>query len=238
MAVIREVNDKRIFDSDCDVIVNTVNCQGVMGRGIALEFKFRYPGMFNQYKVQCEQGEVRLGKLFLYRNKKKPWILNFPTKDHWKLPSRVEYLEKGLKEFSRTYRQNQIRSVAFPKLGTTSGKLNWEMVKNLMYSHLKPLPDLAVEIYHFNHQAPDNLFNKLTPLVMDLYPENRLKIPGLMARQLSELHEAIQQGLVQSMLDVQSIPGFGEKRVMAVYDFATHTDLHDSTLESGQLELF
>lgn len=237
MAVIIEVSDKRIFDSKCDVIVNTVNCQGVMGRGIALEFKFRYPDMFKQYTLQCERGEVRPGKLLLYTCAKKPWILNFPTKDHWKLPSRIEYLEMGLREFPRTCYQQRIKSVAFPKLGTTSGKLSWDVVRELMYAHLEPLQDLTVEIYHFNHQAPDKLFDKLNVLVKELYPKSELKIQGLSSHQLSKLYEAIVNGMVRSMLDVQSIPGFGEKKVMAVYKFATSADRKGSTNDSRQLGL-
>lgn len=86
-----------IFNSQTQTIVNTVNCVGVMGKGIALVFKLRYPEMFDKYKVFCQSKMIGIGKLWLYKSEESTqWVLNFPTKFHWKYPSKIEYLEAGL----------------------------------------------------------------------------------------------------------------------------------------------
>src|SRR5438105_8758155 len=92
-----------IFEAKTQVIVNTVNCQGVMGKGLALAFKQRYPDMFVAYQQECKTGKLRIGHPTLYRNST-PWILNFPTKDNWKASSKIEYLEKGLEYVAANYK--------------------------------------------------------------------------------------------------------------------------------------
>ena len=134
-----------IFESNAQVIVNTVNCQGVMGKGLALAFKQKYPAMFNVYQQECRTGKLRVGKPTLYQ-KSTPWILNFPTKDNWRANSKMEYLEKGL-EFLVTYYKNaDIKSIAFPKLGALNGKLPWDEVGPMMARYLSQL-DIDVYIY-------------------------------------------------------------------------------------------
>lgn len=100
-----------IFESQAQVIVNTVNCDGYMGKGLALAFKQRYPDMFAVYQQECKTGKLRIGRPTLYQ-KSTPWILNFPTKDHWRLPSKLEYLEKGLQFFVANYKKAGIKSIA------------------------------------------------------------------------------------------------------------------------------
>ncbi len=134
-----------IFDSKAQVIVNTVNCEGVMGKGLALAFKQRYPGMFSVYQQECKTGKLRIGHPTIYRESA-PWILNFPTKDHWRLPSKLEYLEKGLQYFVANYKKAGIQSIAFPKLGAQNGKLSWDEVGPLMAKYLSKL-DIDVHIY-------------------------------------------------------------------------------------------
>ena len=134
-----------IFDSKAQVIVNTVNCKGVMGKGLALAFKQRYPAMFPVYQQECKTGKLRIGKPTLYKQST-PWILNFPTKNDWKLPSKLEYLEKGLQYLVSNYKKAGIKSIAFPKLGAQNGKLSWDEVGPLMARYLSPL-DIDVYIY-------------------------------------------------------------------------------------------
>ncbi|MFH1086302.1 MAG: macro domain-containing protein, partial [Chloroflexota bacterium] len=110
-----------LFQSPAQVLVNTVNTVGVMGKGVALEFKRLYPDMFAEYRRLCETGQLAVGKLWLYRSPNK-WILNFPTKEHWRNPSRVEYVETGLDAFRRNYSRMGIRSIAFPPLGCGNGR--------------------------------------------------------------------------------------------------------------------
>src|SRR5579884_3827444 len=134
-----------IFTSNAQVIVNTVNCKGVMGKGLALAFKERYPAMFAVYQQECKNGKLRIGRPTLYREST-PWILNFPTKNDWRFPSKLEYLEKGLEYFVANYKKAGITSIAFPKLGTQNGKLSWDEVGPLMVKYLSQL-DIDVYIY-------------------------------------------------------------------------------------------
>ena len=134
-----------IFESDTQVIVNTVNCKGVMGKGLALAFKQKYPDMFEVYKQDCKTGRLHIGRPTLYQ-KSNPWILNFPTKDDWRLPSKPEYLSAGLEYLVANYKKVGIKSIAFPKLGAQNGKLSWDDVGPLMTKYLSQL-DIDVFIY-------------------------------------------------------------------------------------------
>jgi O-acetyl-ADP-ribose deacetylase (regulator of RNase III) len=137
-----------LLDSETQVLVNAVNTVGVMGKGIALEFKQRYPDMFEQYQQLCKTGQFSVGQLWLYKSPAK-WILNFPTKQHWKDKSRLEYIEVGLQKFVETYREQGIESIAFPQLGCGYGGLDWEtQVYPLMEQYLSLLP-ITVYVYSF-----------------------------------------------------------------------------------------
>jgi O-acetyl-ADP-ribose deacetylase (regulator of RNase III) len=116
-----------------------------MGRGLALAFKQRYPDMFTIYQQECETGRLRIGRPTLYREST-PWILNFPTKNKWRANSKLEYLQKGLEYFVANYKKADIKSIAFPKLGTQNGKLSWDEVGPLMVKYLSKL-DIDVYIY-------------------------------------------------------------------------------------------
>ncbi len=96
------VRKGNIFSSRCQTIVNTVNCVGIMGAGIALECRLRYPLMFDQYAKLCADAKLDIGQLWIYRAPER-WVLNFPTKKHWRYPSKVEYLHLGLQKFMQTY---------------------------------------------------------------------------------------------------------------------------------------
>jgi O-acetyl-ADP-ribose deacetylase (regulator of RNase III) len=128
-----------IFDSPAQTLVNPVNTVGVMGSGLALEFKRRHPAMFLRYAEVCRDGRLQLGQLLLYRGADR-WILSFPTKQHWKDPSRLEWIEAGLRKFVNTYRSKGIESAAFPMLGCGHGGLRWADVGPLMQRVLEPLP--------------------------------------------------------------------------------------------------
>ncbi|WP_461243399.1 macro domain-containing protein [Secundilactobacillus muriivasis] len=145
-----------LFDSSAQVIVNTVNTVGVMGKGIALQFKKLYPEMFKEYQHYCETGELTVGKLWLYKSSNK-WILNFPTKKNWRNKSKVEYIEAGLKKFVDSYQERNIESISFPQLGTGNGGLDWEqVVKPLMEKYLRHLPiPVYVHLYSGEKEIPE-----------------------------------------------------------------------------------
>lgn len=141
------IKNRNIFDSQCQTIVNTVNCVGVMGKGLALEMKKRYPNMFDKYKDYCDKGLIDIGKLWLYKHSDDKWILNFPTKKHWKNGSEYEYIEEGMKKFVETYQEKGITTIAFPMLGCNNGGLEKDIVIQIMTKYLIKCDNLIVEIY-------------------------------------------------------------------------------------------
>lgn len=141
-----------LFQSPARVLVNAVNTVGVMGKGVAEEFKRCYPEMFARYQRLCEDGQFVVGQLWLYKTSHK-WILNFPTKAHWRDPSRLEYVEAGLQKFAATYAEKGITSISFPLLGCGAGGLDWPtQVRPLMEHYLAPLPiNVYIHLYEPNN---------------------------------------------------------------------------------------
>lgn len=133
-----------VFNTPAQTVVNTVNCVGVMGAGIALEFRLRYPEMFQDYALRCQKGAVKIGRPYLYRNCECPWIMNFPTKKHWKNPSRIDWIEDGLKYFVANYKKANLSSIAFSQLGCGKGNLDWHEVKPVMEKYLA---DIEIPAY-------------------------------------------------------------------------------------------
>lgn len=143
-----------LFTSPAQVLVNTVNTQGVMGKGIALQFKKTYPEMFKQYQEFCETGKIDIGVLWIYKTPHK-WVLNFPTKRHWRNPSKADYIEIGLKKFTENFTEFGVHSIAFPALGCGNGELGWEeTVKPLMEKYLNKIP---VDVFVHLPLAVENL---------------------------------------------------------------------------------
>jgi O-acetyl-ADP-ribose deacetylase (regulator of RNase III)/uncharacterized protein YwgA len=135
-----------ILASQAQTLVNTVNCVGIMGKGIALEFKKRFPDMFEDYVRRCKRGEVRLGRPYLYRPMWGPWVLNFPTKDSWRSVSRLSDIVAGLIYLENHVKEWGITSIAVPPLGCGNGQLEWRVVGPTLYRHLSAL-DIPVELY-------------------------------------------------------------------------------------------
>ena len=135
-----------IFDSPAQVITNTVNCVGVMGKGLAREFKKKFPAMYNDYKTKCHAGKVVPGRPYLWEDDRVQ-ILNFPTKRHWRQGSFLSDVEEGLKYLAETYAKMGITSLALPPLGCGNGGLDWSEVKNLINKYLGPIEVLDVYVY-------------------------------------------------------------------------------------------
>jgi O-acetyl-ADP-ribose deacetylase (regulator of RNase III)/uncharacterized protein YwgA len=151
-----------IFNSGAQTVVNTVNCVGVMGKGLALEFRRRYPEMYEDYVDRCSRGEVHLGQPYIYRYVVPPWILLFPTKQHWRSLSRIVDIEAGLSYLAAHYREWGITSLAVPPLGCGLGGLDWSIVGPSLYQGLSRL-DIDVRLY-----APtDTPAGQLDPAFLD-----------------------------------------------------------------------
>lgn len=147
-----------IFKADADAIVNTVNCVGIMGRGIALQFKNAYPANFKAYKAACDAEQVQPGQMFVFETGKftPRFIINFPTKRHWKGKSRIVDIEAGLISLADEITSRGIKSVAIPPLGAGLGGLDWDDVLPRIKSALQDIPDVDVIIFE-PKGAPDNI---------------------------------------------------------------------------------
>lgn len=135
-----------ILQSKAQTLINTVNCVGVMGKGIALEFKKRFPEMFEEYVQRCKRHEVKLGIPYLYKRLLPPQIINFPTKDHWKSVSRLEDIERGLQYLLNHLKEWNVTSLAIPPLGCGNGQLEWKTVGPLIYRYASQM-DIPVALY-------------------------------------------------------------------------------------------
>jgi O-acetyl-ADP-ribose deacetylase (regulator of RNase III) len=139
-----------ILDSPAEALVNTVNCVGVMGRGIALQFKAAFPKNFTAYAAACDRGEVQPGRMFVFdlQQLTSPrYIINFPTKRHWRGKSRIEDIESGLHALSQEIRERKIKSIAIPPLGSGLGGLDWKSVRPLIERALAPLSDVSITVF-------------------------------------------------------------------------------------------
>jgi O-acetyl-ADP-ribose deacetylase (regulator of RNase III)/uncharacterized protein YwgA len=135
-----------LFASKAQTLVNTVNCVGIMGKGVALEFKKRFPAMYGDYVRKCKQDEVKLGRPYFFKSIVEPHVLNFPTKDHWRSVSRLDDIVRGLEYLQRHYKEWGITSLAVPPLGCGQGQLEWSVVGPTLYRYLSRL-DIPVELY-------------------------------------------------------------------------------------------
>ncbi len=149
-----------IFESNAQVLVNTVNTVGVMGKGLAKEFKRLYPEMFSSYQAFCENKELTVGKLQIFKTSNK-MVLNFPTKENWRQASKIEYIESGLKKFVDNYETQGIKSIAFPMLGCGNGGLDWSDIKPLMEKYLKNLPiEVFIHVSQKDELKPEHTNQK------------------------------------------------------------------------------
>ena len=135
-----------IFESKAQTLVNTVNTVGVMGKGVALGFRKRFPEMFEDYVRRCERREVQLGRPYLYRRAAPPHVINFPTKDHWRSVSKLNDITTGLTYLAAHVSEWGVASLAVPPLGCGEGQLEWRVVGPTLYRHLRQLA-IPVELY-------------------------------------------------------------------------------------------
>ena len=213
------MNTGNIFNSEAQTVVNTINCVGAMGKGIALVYKLRYPKMYELYKDHCRMGTIEIGKLWLYRVENTfPWVLNFPTKYHWRYPSKIEYLERGLSKFCATYREQGIKSIAFPLLGAQNGGLDIDSVKNLMTEYLKNC-DIDIEIYEYDAEVADDLFDKFVENWNSLSVEEIKSSTGLGKIRIENITAVLDSGRVKSMIGLINERGIGIKTMEKCFEF-------------------
>ena len=150
-----------ILKAEAEALVNTVNCVDVMGRGIALQFKRRFPANFKAYAAACAEGEVQPGRMFIFETGTMMlphYVINFPTKRHWHGKSRIEDIPAGLQALVNEIRTRNIRSIAIPSLGSGLGGLDWQQVKPLMEQTLADLTDVEILVFE-----PLDVGTEITP---------------------------------------------------------------------------
>lgn len=139
-----------IFEAQADAHVNPVNCMGVMGKGLALEFKERFPQNYTAYKFDCQRKNVRVGEMhvcFIHEHGYPKYIINFPTKIHWKDRSQLSYIHAGLHALLRCIEELKLSSVALPRIGCGLGGLDWVFVKKEIQKILGNVPNVNIFVY-------------------------------------------------------------------------------------------
>lgn len=217
-----------IFRTDHQTIVNTINCFGIMGAGLALECKYRYPEMFLRYKDMCDKKLLNIGKLYLYKSQKK-WILNFPTKYHWKYETRPEYIEKGLIKFVATYKDKGIQSIAFPLLGAQNGGLSKEQSLLLIEKYLSNL-DIPIEIYQFDPTAPDDLFENFKNTFLLHNQQTLRELTEIKVDKINKIKEILKKENLQNMGQLLTFKGIGETTIEKCFNYAMHIDTSNNQL--------
>ncbi|PHR61334.1 MAG: Appr-1-p processing protein [Robiginitomaculum sp.] len=159
-----------LLKADVEAVVNTVNTVGVMGKGIALMFKEAFPANFDAYFKACKAKQVKTGTMFVTENLQlmgPRWIINFPTKTHWRVKTKLEWVESGLIDLVRVIENRDIKSIAIPPLGCGNGGLDWSTVRPMIFSALEPIQGVEIVVFEptgkYQNVAKRTGVKKLTP---------------------------------------------------------------------------
>ena len=207
-----------IFTTSCDVLAVTVNTVGDMGAGIALEAKYRYPDLERQYATLCESGAFEIGQLLLWSHST-PKILLFPTKRHWRLPSRMQFVTAGLDKLVATYRDRGITSLAPPHLGASHGGLAWTDVRHEIELRLSPLPDLYVEVWEYDPEASDPLFATLRKRLSGLEPDQLRQVMDVKPQAARIIVEILDGSEIANMSVFHDARGLGPVTLKELYRY-------------------
>jgi O-acetyl-ADP-ribose deacetylase (regulator of RNase III) len=198
-----------LLDAGAEALVNTVNTVGVMGKGIALMFKDAFPENYRAYQAACKLGEVEVGRMFVTERRDligPRWIINFPTKKHWRQPSKMEWIDEGLADLKKVILERRIKSVAVPPLGSGNGGLNWPDVRIRIEEALRELQAVEIVVYEpaseYQNVVKRTGVEKLTP---------SRALVAEMVRRYGVL------GLECSLLEVQKLAYFMERSIQALH---------------------
>lgn len=188
-----------ILTANVEAIINTVNCVGVMGKGIALQFKLKYPENYRFYKTTCDQGRMMVGKVLIFQRESidyPKYIINFPTKRHWKGKSTLQDISEGLDSLVAEIKHLKIKSIAIPALGSGLGGLDWQQVKSLIIDAFSSLPDVEVWLYepHYSPSVQSMEVNTKKP---------RITLAKALLIKLMQVYQAL--GYSHSLLEIQKL---------------------------------
>src|SRR5579864_4521591 len=188
-----------LFDSKVEALVNTVNTDGVMGKGIALQFKNEFPYNFKTYVKACATKELGIGRLLVTEDESllmgKKIIINFPTKTSWRKPSEYSYIEEGMLDLVRIINENKIKSIAIPPLGSGNGGLQWNRVKLILEEYLAKV-ECDIIIYQPN------------AAMQEVLKKERVKLTPARAMLLSVLYELVRNGEFISEFSAEKVAYF------------------------------
>ncbi|MGO8671496.1 MAG: macro domain-containing protein [Capsulimonadaceae bacterium] len=223
-----------LFASKADTLVNTVNCVGVMGKGVALEFRRRFPEMYLAYRHECDLGHLRPGDILFYGHSN-PRVLSLAVKRDWKYPSKYEWVEACLRNFRAEYRMLGIRSIAFPWIGAMNGHLDWPRVHEMMRKNLSDLSDIDIEVVEYDASAPDPLYDVLRSRVIDLGPSGLARASRLSESSAKIICNAVERSAATTLAEVCDLQGLGKITIDNLYQYVRN----EPTLErEPQLSLF
>jgi len=192
-----------LLESEAEAVINTVNTVGVMGKGIALMFKDRYPENFKAYAAACKDDQVRLGKMFVTPGVElggPRWIINFPTKKHWRYPTKPEWVRDGLQALKRFIIEKDVKSVALPPLGCGNGGLDWSLVRPMIEEALAELDEVDIIVYE-----PTRKYQN----VAKKQGVEKLTVPRALIAEMIRRYELL--GFDCSLLEIQKIAWFLER---------------------------
>jgi len=219
MAFFIEKYGSILDQSNAQAKVITVNCEGHMGAGIALDAKFRWPEMFHEYNHLCINGGLEPGKLFLWPETD-PTIICFPTKASWKHPSRIEFIEDGLKTLSSQLKDFEIETIALPHLGCSHGGLEWSEVEPLIRKNLETENlDIEVELWEFDPNFQDEKLVDLFDKLNNQSDEEVSKQLNITKNVVTSLRNALMSSRIHNLQGLHNMPGIGEQSLKKIYDF-------------------
>lgn len=218
---------------DVDAIVNTVNCVGVMGKGIALQFKKKWPENFRAYCDACKKGEVNLGKMFTYdlgSLATPKYIINFPTKMHWRSPSKLIDIQLGLSDLISLIKKNDIQSIAIPPLGCGNGGLDWNEVFPVIIEAFDVLPNVDVRIYPPHNQPNVDIISDNTNTKRPRMTKGRAALLLLLDR-YREVGYGLSRIETQKLAYFLQEAGFDLNLKFVKYEYGPYTDQLRHVLE-------
>jgi len=188
-----------------------------MGAGIAFECRLRYPTMYERYLELCKEKKIDIGTLWLFKTDDK-WIMNFPTKYHWKCESRKDYLEKGLQKFVDTFKEKEITSIAFPLLGASNGGIPEKVSLEIMKKYLEKC-DIEIEIYYYDPMAYDDLFIHFKSLWNKISEKELAQKSGLRIDFVRKVKNALENSEIRSLSRLLTIKGIGDVTLEKSFQF-------------------
>lgn len=207
------LTDKKVFNTGADCIVNTINCVGFMGKGLALEFALRYPELEAIYKKQCAEKMIHTGQVYFY-NTDGQKIINFPTKFHFKYSSKLEWIEQGLDDFKLKYQSWDINSVAFPILGARNGGLDPDKVLDIMKQKLS---DLDIDVYICRSRLIEGKEKEMIDGIKSISVDMLAQKVSLSPKQKIVL--SVKKNNIINFSDISEFESIGKVTYKAIFDY-------------------